>query len=336
MRIFVSFAIIAALSACSSNPLSKLTLLSDLAVEEDAVAVALSEAIGNDADDVVTDAIVEEEVAAITAEKPVSNPIVGFFDNLFAGDETPKVVTEAVVEEDTPAPDTPTPDVVGVTADLLAEAPTPAPQRAGFFGRLFGGGGPKVVAEPDPKPEAVDVAAPKQAGFLSGFMSDAPAGPDARTVSVGTQLPFGEIAKNCDVSNRQMGRKVGTEGGYSLFDTIPNAESMRTHYITGFKDRCARQFTAATSLLGDIGTHEVVRYLPSNKRMAYSDTDLAYEKIKNAFCRVGKGQPCGAKLDRLARSTTFITAYRNFGTNPTWVNILLHKGQVIEISESKR
>ena len=43
MRIFASLAIVATLSACSSNPLSKLTMLSDVTVEEDAVSVALSD-----------------------------------------------------------------------------------------------------------------------------------------------------------------------------------------------------------------------------------------------------------------------------------------------------
>ena len=154
-------------------------------------------------------------------------------------------------------------------------------------------------------------------------------GPDAQDVAVGTVLPYGQIARNCDVSPAMLGTKVDENAGYVLYDSAPTQTGLRTHYLTGFKDNCVRQFTAATSLMGDIGTHEVVRYMPSNKGVSYSVAESAYETIKSSFCRVGHGVPCGAKLDRLARTTTFITAYEQFGSNPTWSNILLHDGGVI-------
>lgn len=198
-------------------------------------------------------------------------------------------------------------DVSSVVVErAVAQVETP---KAGFFGRMFGGPtqGPGVEAR---------------------------SGPDAQEVAVGMKLPYGQIARNCSVSSGDLGAKVDENAGYSLYDSAPTQTGLRTHYVTGFKDNCARQFTAATSLMGDIGTHEVVRYMPTNRDVAYNVTDAAYETMKSAFCRVGHGSPCGAKLDRLARSTTFITAYEQFGSNPTWSNILLHDGGVVAMGPS--
>lgn len=161
-------------------------------------------------------------------------------------------------------------------------------------------------------------------------------GPDKRTVPMGTVLPFGEIAINCEASGGALGVQVDANAGYTLYDSNPNTTGLRPHYLTGFKDRCARQFSAATALMGDVGTHEVVRYLPSNAKTPYSVTDDGYEAIKASFCGARRGSPCGGKIDRLAKNTTFVTAYKNFGENPTWEDILLHAGQVVAISPETR
>ena len=84
-------------------------------------------------------------------------------------------------------------------------------------------------------------------------------------------------------------------------------------------------------LFGDVGTHEMVRYLSANAEMPYSGTDAAYEQVKAQFCGVPTGQPCGRKLDRLAAHSTFVTIYETFGTNPEWGEIFLHEGQVMAI-----
>jgi hypothetical protein len=172
---------------------------------------------------------------------------------------------------------------------------------------------------------------------LSACMDSAPmsGGAASDVVTMGTMLPFGEIAINCEATGKPLGTRVDANGGYTLYDSDPSKTGLRTHYLTGFKDNCARQFTAATALMSDVGTHEVVRYLPSNASVSYSTTDTAYEKIKASFCGVGRGRPCGAKLDRLARTTSFVTAYEKFGGNPTWSNILLHGGQVVAMGPSK-
>lgn len=250
----------------------------------------------------------------------------GFFSGLFGG-STPQEPAAPVA--DLPYDPTLQKQATVVEGEagqsVITPETTPAPQQAGFFSRLFGGGtsATKQDAEESPTP------ASNSGGLFGLGATPERTGPDAQLVQMNTLLPFGEIATNCEVTRRQMGTKVGEDSGYTLYDTIPNAIALRTHYITGFKDRCARQFTAATAIMGDIGTHEVVRYLPSNRSRSYSVTDNAYEDLKASFCGVAHGQPCGRRLDRFARRTVFISAYKRFASSPDWSNILLHDGRVI-------
>ncbi len=201
-------------------------------------------------------------------------------------------------------------------AAALALAATPAAPEGGLLGGLFGSGG--------------------LLGGTTTAQTVVRTGPDARVIPYGESVAYGEIATVCDVPSGSMGTEVANVSGYKIYDTIPNATAMRPHFITGFDDGCARQFTAALSLTGDVGTHEVVRYLPTNQNVPYSGTDNAYEAIKASFCRVSHGKPCGAKLDRMAANTTFVTAYETFGANPRWVEILLHDGEVKAIDFKER
>lgn len=155
-------------------------------------------------------------------------------------------------------------------------------------------------------------------------------------VTSDVRLPFGEIAANCTVSKGDMGTLVDQNGGYALYDSATNQATLRNHYVTGFKDKCARQFSAATAIMGDVGTHEVVRYLPTNAKHPYSAADTAYEQIKASYCGVGRGQSCGAKLDRLAKSTSFITVYEGFEDNAKWADMLLYNGEVAAIGPVAR
>ncbi|WP_368185074.1 hypothetical protein [Aestuariibius sp. HNIBRBA575] len=199
---------------------------------------------------------------------------------------------------------------------------------------------PEVEPEntPEVAPEIVPNAEPERAAQrprfgLFGRRNAAPVatGPDARIVEVGTLLPYGEIARVCDISRRQLGTKVDQINGQDLYDTIPNSTAQRTFYVTGFPDNCARQFTGALVLTGDVGTHEVVRYAAHNDGLAYSATDSAYEAIKAQFCRVPHGEPCGSRLERLGSLTTFLTVYDSFGAGDDWIEILIHDGAVVAI-----
>lgn len=68
----------------------------------------------------------------------------------------------------------------------------------------------------------------------------------------------------------------------------------------------------------------------------YSAADNAYELIKASFCGTTRGRPCGRKLDRLARNTTFITTYESFSDNADWADILLSNGAVVAIGPVAR
>lgn len=220
-------------------------------------------------------------------------------------------------------------------AATLALAATPQEAEGGFLGQLFGGG------------DTAQTSGSGGGGLLGLFTatpaaagSAAPAvtrtGPDAQLIPYGESIAYGEIATVCDVPNGSLGTLVANVSGYKIYDTIPNATAMRPHFVTGFDDGCARQFSAALSLTGDVGTHEVVRYLPANQNQPYSATDNAYEAIKASYCRVSHGSPCGTRIDALARNTTFITAYEKFGAHPRWVEILLHDGEVSAIDFKER
>ncbi len=141
-------------------------------------------------------------------------------------------------------------------------------------------------------------------------------------------VPFGQLARNCTIRKRDMGTRVGTASGYDVYDTAPDTIQPRTHFLTGFGDGCARQFTGALVIFGDIGTHEIVRYADVGLDQPYTTTDEAYEVIKAGYCRVGRAEPCGRSINRLARTTSFVTIYDSFADNAAWMDILLHKGDV--------
>jgi len=219
------------------------------------------------------------------------------------------------------APETTQSDAIDA-ALALAATPAESNDEPGFLGQLFSGpdsaGGGLIDALRTPSTPAVRT------------------GPDARLITFGDSVPYGEIATICNIPSRNLGTVVANVSGYKIYDTNPNATTMRPHFITGFDDGCARQFSAALSMTGDVGTHEVVRYLPANRNKSFTSTDNAYEAIKASFCRVSHGKPCGSRLDALAGNTTFVTAYEKFGAHPRWVEILLHDGDVKAIDFKQR
>ena len=142
-------------------------------------------------------------------------------------------------------------------------------------------------------------------------------------------LAFGQVTEACDVKKRDLGTQVSRANGYKLYDTAPNSVIPRTQYITGFKDGCPRRFTAALALFGSAQVHEAKRYDASN-RASYSETDLAFERVKNRICGTRKGQFCPPnRAQKLDRDTTFLTAYRGFGDTGLWLEIFLHKGKLV-------
>lgn len=190
----------------------------------------------------------------------------------------------------------------------LLEADKPAqPLFGGLFAGFGQGGGAEKAAPAEKRP--------------------ARTGPDAQQVKPGDKVPFGQIATACGVKKRDMGQKLGKTGGFTLWDTAPGSTAQRAHYVTGFRDGCPRQFTAALAMFGDPLAHEKTRY--KSVKSSYSNVDQGYEAIKAKVCRVSHGKPCGANMTRLTRNTAIISAYEVFGSTVTWSDILLHDKGVV-------
>lgn len=210
----------------------------------------------------------------------------------------------------------------------------------GLLGQIFGGG---TTAGPASEPEeeqsvalpvvpeigaaGEDTAEPGLFDFLG--LESSPEAAAALQIQPGTVLPFGELATVCGLRARNLGAAINTVAGYTTYDSQPGAATPRTHYVTGFEDGCARQFTAALVVFGDVGTHEFLRYAPTHSGVPYSETDRAYEALKAQFCRVAERQPCGRRLEALGRNTVFMTVYPRFGGNGDWFEVLLHGGEVV-------
>ncbi|WP_296421099.1 hypothetical protein [Pseudooctadecabacter sp.] len=294
---------VALLAGCSGDPLGGMTRLQDVSSGPETAAVAAP------------------------AQQATGGGLFSRLVNRQADDPTNAAVEAALA--DAPTPD----ETVAGLSDTR-----PAAARGGLFG-LFGGNRTGEGAGAANVTEARAPAPPRGlTGLFGGAGRDVPrTGPDSTDVEAGAALPFGQIARVCGMTRSQLGTRIDDGGGFSVYDTNPNLTTARPFYITGFNDNCARTFTGAVAVAGNIQTHEFVRYQPSNERISYTATDNAYEAIKASVCRVGRGQPCGARADRLNRNTYFITAYSFFGGTfsavPTqWTQILLHDGEVLAAS----
>lgn len=173
----------------------------------------------------------------------------------------------------------------------------------------------------------------KRRGLFGRPRTSTARGANIIDVAPGMTVPFGQIARVCDARPAQMAQmvdKAARKGrGYTLYDTAPDSTAPRTFYVTGFSDNCPRQFTAALALFGDPAFHEQLRYGLPAEEYPYSTTDQAYEQLKRRVCNVGRNKPCGDRISRLSRNTTFISAYENFTDNGRWADMLLHDGAVL-------
>ncbi|SMX50760.1 hypothetical protein [Maliponia aquimaris] len=235
-----------------------------------------------------------------------------------------------------------------VAPDTPRTPATNAPPRRGLLG-LFGARAAAAKGEPvaetpdtdldEAAPEAELAAAPAPAPVRRGLFGSKPArrsgGSDGSEVQLGVVVPYGQVARLCGVPTSKLGRKVESyperSSRYDLYDSAPGTTSAHTYYLTGFKDNCARQFTAALVIFGSPESYEQIHYGPSGDTQPVSETDKAYEQIKRRVCGVGTGKPCGSRMRSLARDTVFVSVYERFGSNPRWKNILLHDGEVAAV-----
>lgn len=212
----------------------------------------------------------------------------------------------------------------------VSTAEAPGSGILGFLRRAADAAKEDAPAGSDPEARVASATA-VPAPSLSG---PKPGDPDFQVVSLGTVLPYGALARVCNVPTRQLGQRVerypDRRSTYALYDSQPGNTAPHTFYLTGFDDGCARQFTAALAVFGSPRTHEQLRYGLPSQVQPYSSTDAAYESLKSRICRVGKGKPCGRAMSRLEKDTVFVSVYETFGSNPVWKTILLHDGKVVE------
>ncbi len=267
--------------------------------------------------------------------------------------ETPDA--PALTDEDIPAGEPPVDEADDTPADAAEAAPSTPPPATGenpprrglraLFARKPTPPSPPVEAPEAPPPVAdpetaadpvPSNAAPSRRSGLLGLLGKRT--PDGRADDNGIvgPVPFGQLARDCDVTRRAMGPEVARANAYALHDTDPTATGPRDQYLTGFADGCARRFTAALALFGSAQVHEATRYVEDNDT-PYSETDRAYEKIKNRVCGVKNGQVCPIdRAPRLDKDTAFVTVYPDFGGAGEWLEIFLHKGEVAATSTRTR
>ncbi len=198
----------------------------------------------------------------------------------------------------------------------------------GLFRRVPGDVRAPRAAPPTGTARAAPEVPPPAAGVRLFGGGRAAAPPDDATGA----LPFGDVARVCGLARRNMGTEVARSPGrgtYRLFDSSPNSVEPRTQYLTGFRDGCARRFTASLALFGSAAVHEATRYNPLNQS-PYSATDEAYESVKARICRVGRGQPCpDRRAARLERDAAFVSVYRGFGDTALSLEMFLYKGDLV-------
>ncbi|MDF0603148.1 hypothetical protein P1J78_20575 [Psychromarinibacter sp. C21-152] len=259
-----------------------------------------------------------------------------------AGPRGPVVDPETMLPPDAPPPAEYAQDDTYVTPPPTAAA-APRSEKPRLFGFLFKRVPGEVTAEetevaaapvPAERPEVTTGAmatseAPSsgRGGFLGLFGgNDAPAadGPVA-------DLPFGKIATVCGLSRREMGEEVARSGNgqFRLYDSAPDSVAPRAQFLTGFRDGCARKFTASLALFGTAQVHEATRYNPLNTN-PYSETDEAYETVKTRVCRVERGAFCPERrAGRLDRQAAFLSVYRDFGGSGSWMELFLHDRELV-------
>lgn len=149
----------------------------------------------------------------------------------------------------------------------------------------------------------------------------------------GVMLPFGQIGLACGLRIKQLGKEVDrfpeSGKGYRLYDTDPSTTQPRTHYITGFKDGCSRQFTASLALLESPVLHEQLLSVANVQGQHATAADKVFQKVRAQVCHVGRGKACPEKrIAGMEKSMAFVTTYERFGGNANWNEILLHNGVV--------
>lgn len=174
---------------------------------------------------------------------------------------------------------------------------------------------------------------PKRRGLFGGSFAGQSRSTAKSDIPFGVTLPYGQVARICGVPKSKLGKRVEQfpekRAKYALYDSQPGSTALRTFFLTGFDDGCARQFSAAVAVLASASLHEQLRYGLPAEVQPYSDTDKAYEDLKVRVCKVPRRKPCGSRIGRLENNTVFVSIYERFGGNAQWSNLLVYDGALL-------
>lgn len=253
--------------------------------------------------------------------------------------------------------------------EVVSEPATPdAAPRRGFFGRMFGRGSDDAAVvvgngsgqtRPNARPGSALVepaslnAAPVPAqteetgggGFFGLFRRNPTPEPDGpepegtvpQSNSVEGVLPFGTIARVCEFSSPALGVKIDSRAGFTLYDSEQDGILQRSHFVTGFKDGCARKFTAGLVTLGRPSVYESARYGSDLDDLLETPLTRRYEREKSRICGVRRNRECEAAkgLDALDAQLLFVTAYEYFGNPHEKQSILLGNGVLLASEQAQ-
>lgn len=250
---------------------------------------------------------------------------VGFFQSLFGTpDQVQDSATERVDGLSSTQPDTGASEG-DVDTPKVVEASTS--RKTGILQALFGtstasdNGALKVDARDDIVQASLSTSANPRDLVVK------------RDVPFGTDIAYGSVVRLCGVPDKRLGKKIAQYPEkaplYRLYDSDTKSKDPRSFYVTGFADGCVRQFTAALAVFGSVRMHEMLRYGLPAEVQPYSETDKAYEKLKRQICGKPRRKPCGPGLSVMEQDTVFLSVYERFDSNIHWMNLLLHRGQIL-------
>lgn len=276
-------------------------------------------------DAVVPDAIVEGDVASGTSE--VVDDSVAADPEVIEGDATAAAI---------PAAEAPRRGL-GALFRKRTQTRPPNPEQAVDVAVVGDGNEAEPLTEADENvvvalAEPQEVAQPRRQR-KGLFGPRRPKASQFPQVAPGVVLPFGQIGLACGIRGNALGKEVDQfperGKGYKLYDSNPSTTGPRTHFITGFKDGCPRQFTASLAILESPVLHDQLLSVSGNGAQHSTTADTVFQKIRSQVCRTGQGKACPEKrIAEMEKIMAFVTIYERFGGNANWNEILLHNGSI--------
>jgi hypothetical protein len=280
----------------------------------------------------------------VVGDAPENTPVAAAVET---PDATEEVVAVAVAEavpapEDVPvvnaAAAAPRKGLLGIfrRGSAPADAPVPEDLEEGVEGVAVA---PDAIAPPAPEvtpaESTVAVAVPVEEterprrGLFGPRRANAPVSAEVSPAATEGPAAFGAFRSACGLSSRALGKQVDQAAGFKLYDSDPNALTPRAFYVTGFSDRCAREFVGSVALFGTIQLYELVHFGGGAPSPEAGSTGAAYRKIRQRSCGAARKGVCSASGTKaLEKDTAWLNVYGQKGRS-TYHEVLLSRGAVV-------